>query len=347
MRHDPAFMVRKSVLSSASTLKAGALALLGVSGGADSLAMAAAAASCDAPDVRFGAVIVDHGLQEGSVAVAAQAAEHCRALGLDPVVESHVHVVTGPGNGGLEQAARLVRRRALLDAAELHDASAIWLAHTADDQAETVLLGLLRGSGPRSMAGMRAQDGLWQRPLLGLRRDVVRASLAAYGLEPHDDPHNEDERFSRVRIRHAVLPLLEQELGGHISEQLVRSAELFRDDTDALDAMAAEWLAAHRVVTSPEVTLQSHAASRLSAREPAANHLRLDALGALPRALRTRVIRLALLEHGCLSPEKDHIDAVDHLATEPRAHGPVRVPGGLQVVKDRATRTLVIEPLAH
>ena len=313
-------MVRKSVLSSASALNAGALALLGVSGGADSLAMAAAAASCDAPDVRFGAVIVDHGLQDGSALVAARAAEQCRAMGLAPVVESHVHVVTGPGNGGLEQAARLARRRALLNAAELHDASAIWLAHTADDQAETVLLGLLRGSGPRSMAGMRSRDGMWQRPLLGLRRDVVRASLAAYGLDPHDDPQNEDARFSRVRVRHAVLPLLEQELGGHISEQLVRSAELFRDDTDALDAMAAEWFSAHHV-------------------------LGLDALAVLPRALRTRVLRLALLEHGCLSPEKDHIDGVEHLVMEPRAHGPVRVPGGLQVAKDRTTRSLVISPL--
>ena len=345
MRHDPAFMVRKSVLSSASALKAGALALLGVSGGADSLAMAAAAASCDAPDVRFGAVIVDHGLQDGSALVTARAAEQCHALGLDPVVESHVHVMTGPGNGGLEQAARLARRRALLDAAELYDASAIWLAHTADDQAETVLLGLLRGSGPRSMAGMRAQHGMWQRPLLGLRRDVVRASLAAYGLDPHDDPQNEDERFSRVRVRHAVLPLLEQELGGHITEQLVRSAELFRDDTDALDTMAAEWLTAHDVLASPGVTLQSPGAGSLGAREAAVHRLGLDALAVLPRALRTRVLRLALLANGSLSPEKDHIDAIEHLVVEPRAHGPVRVPGGLQVAKDRATRTLVFGPL--
>ena len=316
MRDDPSYMVRKSVLSSISRLKTGSLVLLGVSGGADSLALAAAVSSCGSPDVRFGAVIVDHGLQDGSGEVAAAAAEQCRALSLDPVIEAHVHVIVGPGSGGLEQAARMARRRALLDAAEAHDASAIWLAHTADDQAETVLLGLLRGSGPRSMAGMRVRDGIWERPLLGLRRDVVRASLAAYGIEPHEDPMNDDERFSRVRIRHSVLPVLEAELGGHISDQLVRGAELFRDDTDALDAMAID-----------------------------AATLNLDELAALPRALRTRVIRAALLEHGCLSPEKDHIDAVEHLALEPRAHGPVRVPGGLQVRKDRAERALVIEPL--
>ena len=346
MGHDPAFMVRKSVLSSAHRLKSDALALLGVSGGADSLAMAAAVSSCGAPDVRFGAVIVDHGLQEGSALVAARAAEQCRALGLHPVVEAHVHVPTGPGTGGLEQAARLVRRRALLDAAELHDASALWLAHTADDQAETVLLGLLRGSGPRSLAGMRAHDGIWERPLLGLRRDVVRASLAAYGIEAHEDPHNEDERFSRARIRHAVLPLLERELGGHIAEQLVRGAELFRDDTDALDAMAAEWLAARRVTASAGLSAGFGAISELHPAEAeGGGALPLDALRELPRALRTRVIRLALLAQGCLSPEKVHIDAVEHLVMDPRTHGPVRIPGGLQAAKDRTAGTLVISPL--
>lgn len=326
MRDDPSYLVRKAVLSSAERLKAGALVLIGVSGGADSLALAAAVSLCGSPDVRFGAVIVDHGLQEGSAEVAAAAAAQCRALGLDPVVEAHVHVLTGPGSGGLEQAARLARRRALLDAAEVHDASAIWLAHTADDQAETVLLGLLRGSGPRSMAGMRERDGMWVRPLLGLTREDLRASLTAYGLEPHDDPHNADERFSRVRVRQAVMPVLERELGGHIREQLVRSAELFRDDTDALDAMTADWIAAQRDVTTGAATLQ------------------IDALAALPRALRTRALRAALLEHGCVSPEKVHIDAVEHLVMESRAHGPVRVPGGLQVVKDRTTRSLRVEP---
>lgn len=323
--HDPSYLVRRAVLAGAERLPAGSLVLLGVSGGADSLALAAAVSSCGAPGVRFGAVVVDHGLQEGSSAVAAAAAAQCRRLGLHPVVEAHVHVPSGPGTGGLEQAARLVRRSAMLDAVDEHDASAVWLAHTADDQAETVLLGLLRGSGPRSMAGMREADGLWQRPLLGLRRDVVRASLAAAGIDAFEDPHNVDERFSRARVRHSVLPVLERELGGHIAEQLVRSAELFRDDTEALDAMAEDAL---RGMPS---------AAGVSA-------LGVAALQALPRALRTRVVRLALIEAGCPSPEKDHIDAVEHLAMEPRARGPVRVPGGLQVARDRAQGLLVIEP---
>ncbi len=281
--------------------------------------MAAAVAQHHDLEPRFGAVVIDHQLQAGSDAVAAQAAQQCRQLGLDPVIERQVQVRTGAGNGGLEQAARLARRAALLEAADHLDASAVWLAHTREDQAETVLLGLLRGSGPRSMAGMRRHDGIWERPLLGLSRALVRASLAQYGLQPFEDPHNENRAFSRVRIRHDVLPLLERELGGHIVEQLVRSAELFRDDTDTLDAMAQQWWTAQ-------------------------GQLGVNALHELPRALRTRVIRLALLESGCPSPEKDHIDAVDHLAMEPRARGPVRLPGMLQARRDRTAGLITIVP---
>ena len=320
MAHDPAFEVRQAISAAGHRHGMGDLILLAVSGGADSLAMALAASMSHDLELRFGAVIVDHQLQPGSDAVAAAAAAQCRAFGLDPIVERHVHVATEPGSGGLEQAARLARRSALLDAAMEHDASAIWLAHTADDQAETVLLGLLRGSGPRSMAGMQERDGIWERPLLGLRREVVHASLTQAGITPHADPHNEDRRFSRVRIRHDVLPVLEAELGGHITEQLVRSASLFRDDTDALDAMADAWANEH-----PRLVIAE--------------------LRALPRALRTRAIRRALLDHGCVSPSKEHIDAVEHLALEPRAHGPVRVPGMLQVVKQRELGELEIRPL--
>ena len=281
--------------------------------------MAAAAAADTESELQFGAVVIDHMLQEGSATVAASTAETCRSLGLDPVFEVHVHV--NEDLGGLENAARLARRIALLNAAEEIDAAAIWLAHTSDDQAETVLLGLLRGSGPRSLAGMRMYDGVWERPLLELDRDTVRASLAHYGLVPFEDPHNVDRRFARVKVRHDVLPVLERELGGHVAEQLVRSAALFRDDTDALDAMALTWHEQHE-------------------------RLLIDELKQLPRALRTRVIRRAILAHGT-PPNgltKDHIDAVEHLAMEPRTTGPVRLPGMVQASKDRSVGAIIFEP---
>ena len=319
MAHDPEFEVQRAVSAAGRRHQPGDLVLIGVSGGADSLALAAFAAKEAESGVRFGAVVVDHMLQAGSADVAATASAICREIGLDPVIETHVHVMQG--SGGLEQAARNARRSALLAAAEEHDASAIWLAHTADDQAETVLLGLLRGSGPRSMAGMRMFDGIWERPLLRLHRDVVRAALARLAISAHEDPHNLDRRFTRVKVRLDVLPMLERELGGQITENLIRSADLFRDDNDALDAMADAWRSEH-----PQ--------------------LDIEALRHLPRAVRTRVVRLAILENGTPANglTKEHIDAVEHLAMESRATGPVRLPGMLQVAKDRLSGVIRFEP---
>ena len=141
--------------------------LVACSGGADSLALAAAVAF-EAPraGVRAGLVTVDHGLQPGSAAVAAQVAGLGYELGLDPV---EIVPVTVGRTGGVEAAARDARYAAL-DAAASALGAAVLLGHTLDDQAETVLLGLGRGSGPRSIAGMRVIDGHYLRPLLGLRR---------------------------------------------------------------------------------------------------------------------------------------------------------------------------------
>ena len=139
--------------------------------------------------------------------------------------------------GGPEAAARAARYRALADAAG--DGTAVLLGHTLDDQAETVLLGLGRGSGPRSIAGMRPVDGRWLRPLLGVRRETTRAACTAEQLAYRDDPHNADPRFTRVRLRREVLPLLEDTLQGGVAAALARTAELLRDDLDALDDLAA------------------------------------------------------------------------------------------------------------
>ena len=113
------------------------------------------------------------------------------------------------------------------------------LAHTLDDQAETVLLGLGRGSGPRSIAGMRPYDPPWCRPLLGVRRAVTHGACAELGLTPWHDPHNADPRFTRVRLRTEVLPLLEDVLGGGVAEALARTAAALREDAEVLDDLAA------------------------------------------------------------------------------------------------------------
>ena len=137
--------------------------------------------------------------------------------------------------GGPEAAARTARYAAL--EAARGDAPVL-LAHTLDDQAETVLLGLGRGSGARSIAGMRPYDPPWYRPLLGVRRSLTHAACAELGLTPWHDPHNADRRFTRVRLRTEVLPLLEDVLGGGVAEALARTATALREDTDALDDLA-------------------------------------------------------------------------------------------------------------
>ena len=218
-----------------AVLPADGLVLVALSGGPDSLALAAATAFEAAG--RSGAVIVDHGLQAGSAEVAARAATAARDLGLDPVLVVRVEV---GADGGPEAAARAARYRALSEAAASAGASAVLLGHTLDDQAETVLLGLARGSGATSLQGMEQVSGLYRRPLLGIRRSVTEQACADAGLTPWNDPQNLDPAFTRVRVRTSVLPMLERELGPGIAEALVRTADQLREDSDALDHFAEE-----------------------------------------------------------------------------------------------------------
>jgi tRNA(Ile)-lysidine synthase len=282
------------------------LVLVACSGGADSLALAAATAF-EAPRaaVRAGAVVVDHGLQDGSAARARSVAGTLRGLGLDPV---EVVAVQVGREGGPEAAARTARYAALDAAADRTGATAVLLGHTLDDQAETVLLGLARGSGARSLAGMSPRSGRHLRPLLGLRRATTRAACAAAGLEPWDDPHNADPAFARSRVRGRALPVLEDELGPGVAEALARTADLLRADADALDAWAAD---AAATVVGPDGSLDA------------------VALAALPAAVRTRLLRSAALAAG--SPAGDlaavHVAALDALVTAWHGQGPVDLPG--------------------
>ena len=227
----------------ASTADAADLPLLLVacSGGPDSLALAAIAAHfARRGDVRVGAIIVDHGLQEDSAAVAAQTAQTLTDLGLHPVIIEKVQVPVG--NMGPEMAARTARYAAFTKAVEATGARAVLLGHTLDDQAETVLLGLSRGSGTRSLAGMppvRVEEGVtYLRPFLGLRRTDMLDICDAETLTPWIDPTNTDETLMRARIRHSVLPYLEEHLGGDVARSLARTASVAGPDAEYLDEQA-------------------------------------------------------------------------------------------------------------
>jgi tRNA(Ile)-lysidine synthase len=283
------------------------LTLVALSGGPDSLALAAATAF-EAPraGIRAGAVIVDHGLQAGSADAAAHAARQAEALGLAPVI---VRTVSVGRDGGPEAAARSARYAALHDVAAETEARAVLLGHTLDDQAETVLLGLARGSGPASVQGMAQVSGLFRRPLLGIRRSATVAFCADSGLEPWHDPQNDDPAFARVRVRQTVLPTLEGELGPGIAEALARTAEQLREDSEALDHFAAEL------------------AEDLAEHSEAGLALPVAALAANPSALRQRLIRLAVFSEFAVSLSRTHTLEVARLVTDWHGQGPLDLPG--------------------
>lgn len=303
--------VRLAVRRGLATLPgaaAGAPVLVAVSGGADSMALAAAAAAERPGGIR--AAIVDHGLQDGS----AQRSAALAALLTERGVPAAVHPVAVAGPGGVEAAARRARYAALA-AARPDPASAVLLGHTLDDQAETVLLGLGRGSGIRSISGMRAWDPPWARPLLGLRRAVTRAACAALGVPVWDDPHNTDPRFTRVRLRQEVLPLLEDVLAGGVAEALARTGAQLRDDAAALDGWAAAVLTAATDDRGDEVVMD------------------VSALSDVPAAVRRRVLRTWLLDSGVRELTDAHLRSADDLVGRWRGQGAVALPGGLDLVR--------------
>jgi tRNA(Ile)-lysidine synthase len=269
-----------------------------LSGGPDSLALIGIAASL----LPTTALIVDHGLQPDSAAVATTAQRQAEQLGC---VDARILCVQVSGDRGPEGAARSARYRALADAA--HDRPVL-LAHTLDDQAETVLLGLGRGSGARSIAGMRPYDPPWCRPLLGIRRETTHAACTELGLSAWQDPHNSDRRFTRSRLRHEVLPLLEEVLGGGVAAALARTATALRADTELIDSLVE---AATSTATTPE-------------------GLDVAVLTALPDPVRRGVIRGWLLAGGAIGLTDKQIRGVDTLVTAWRGQGGVAVGSALR-----------------
>ena len=279
--------------------------LVACSGGADSLALAAAVAF-EAPG-RAALVTIDHGLQDGSADQARRVAELGYELGFDPV---EIVAVRVGSDGGREAAARKARYGALDAVAEALGREVL-LAHTLDDQAETVLMGLGRGSGARSIAGMRARSGRYLRPFLGLRRSTTEAACRALGLDYWDDPHNDDRMLQRVRLRREVLPLLEDVLQGGVAEALARTAAQLQDDDHALAELALTTL-----------ILNSDGDG------DGDGDLDVDLLEAMPKAVRTRV-----LKQWADVPEitAEHVERMDALITDWHGQRRIALPGGVGV----------------
>jgi len=302
--------VRNAVRDAVTDLHTGELVLVACSGGPDSLALAAALAFV-APraGLRAGGVTVDHGLQQGSAERATALAALMCKLGLDPALSSKV--TPAKDNEG---AARAARYNALDHTARESGAQTILLGHTLDDQAETVLLGLARGSGSRSLAGMPVRRGVYRRPLLGVRRATTAAACAELGLDPWQDPHNHDFRFTRARVRHQLMPVLAEVLGPGVAEALARTAGQLRADAECLDDLA----------------FAESGQLRGDCSDPAG----LDAkqLKDLPSAIRTRVLRDAAIMAGCPhgALTAGHVERIAELVTGWRGQRWVDLPGGVR-----------------
>ncbi|AZC12956.1 tRNA lysidine(34) synthetase TilS [Microbacterium sp. ABRD28] len=307
---DPAVAaVRLAVRKSLEVVTDGHSVIIGLSGGADSLALTAATVfEAARRGIRVVAITVDHGLQHGSEDAADAARRAAEASG----ATARVVRVEVAATGGPEAAARDARYAALRAAAREEAAAAILIGHTLDDQAETVLLGLARGSGAASLQGMAAASDLegvpLLRPLLALRRETTRAACAALRLVPWDDPHNADPRFARVRVRERVLPVLEAELGPGIAEALARTAEQLREDAEAFDEMIDE--------TIEDIVEHAEAGIAVS----------VAALAANPPALRHRIIRHVVAAEFGASLTRVQTLEVARLVTDWSGQGPIDLP---------------------
>ncbi len=293
--------LRSALLTNLADLEPGDRIAVGLSGGADSVALLRAALHVG-QELSLGvtALVINHQLQDSSHDAATQAVVVATALGCQSVVMIPVDVQRGPGSGGLESAARNARRSAFEFFAVNNHIKAVLLGHTRDDQAETVLLGLARGSGARSLSGMRTVDGLYRRPFLAISRELVRSTVN--DLDVYEDPHNSESRFSRVRVRESTLPTLESDLGPGIAEALARTADMLRDDADALDSLARS--------SSSEV---------------------VEDLVALLPAIRHRVLRQLAIDNGANQNDltREHVLLIDGLVTGWHGQGPLNLPGSL------------------
>jgi tRNA(Ile)-lysidine synthase len=299
--------VRSAVRTCLEKFEAGDKVLVAVSGGADSLALAHALSVESKPlAITVIGVTVDHQLQPESAVQAQNVASQLSSMDLNCILKK----VEVDVKDGLEASARTARYKALNEIALSENAVAVFIGHTQDDQAETVLLGLARGSGTRSLSGMAAHTGIYIRPLLELTRDTTENYCKELNLSFWKDPHNEDSQFARVRVRKHAIPVLEETIGPGISEALARSSHLLRDDADALDHWA------------------QGEAMKLDLADLECAHLE-----AMPKAIRTRVLRIAIYAQGAPlgSVTAEHVSVVEALISAWSGQGASNLPGGVKV----------------
>lgn len=281
---------------------------IGVSGGADSLALAAASKlEAENFEIDLIAVVVDHKLQENSEQIAQFAKQQLISLGYKDVFIGQANVQI---TDGLEASARRARYKVFQQAIETYGATSFLLGHTKNDQAEGVLLGLARGSGTKSLSGMQEVSGIFIRPLLTIDRLTTEAACREVGIDFWVDPHNSDQEFARVRVRENILPLLENEIGPGITDALARSAKLLREDAIALDQWAEEVFGKIEP-SSIEISLLTN----------------------LPIAIRSRILRLAIYAMGAPagSISAAHLEPIEALVSDWRGQGHTALPGGVKV----------------
>jgi tRNA(Ile)-lysidine synthase len=314
-------LIRLAVRNSlTSNTKPGQKLLIAVSGGADSLALAAACEfEAKKLKVKIAAAVIDHSLQKDSDKVAAQTAKTLAALGFEEVVVKKISVGKA---GGPEAAARSARYAALETLRQKTKSHFILLGHTSSDQAETVLLGLVRGSGSRSLSGMSEKTGVLLRPLLGIERATTEAFCKDSGIKYWSDPQNKDEKFLRVMIRKHVLPFLEKQLGGSVAASLVRTADQLREDNSYLESQADKSFKKYAKVLGSGISFDA------------------KALEKLPAAILNRVIKKALDSFGSES-SRTHVLAVSDLVLSWHGQKPLALPG-VRVV--RKGNTISFEP---
>ena len=306
----PLYQIRLAVRAELSDLNAGDTVLVAVSGGADSSALAAGLlVEAKEKAIRPIAVIIDHALQANSSDVAMNTRAELTKVGYTNIEIKRIKVDV---TDGMEASARRARYAALNEIAERTGAVAIFLGHTKDDQAETVLLGLARGSGTRSLSGMAERIDKYRRPLLSITRSQTEAACNEVGVKYWNDPHNQSMEYARVRVREKVLPLMETEIGPGIADALTRSARILRDDADALDQWADEVLDEINPID-----------------------MDIETLASLPRAIRSRVIRKAIYLAGAPSGSlsAEHLEPVEALVTAWKGQGAVSLPGGVTVAR--------------